>query len=128
MPLRFRKHKDNHGERQSNQRHVEPPEITPTDVSCHGAGNDWRDHERSHVDHPVECVPLATIVEEENIGNNSGLDSFSRTSADTIKTEGGVTKANTRRKGGGFPYTQAPMKLPYVCALALQMAEPRQMS
>ena len=93
MPLRFREHEDNHEERQCNQCHVEPPEIAPTNVSCHGAGNDWCDHERSHVDYPVECVPLATIVEEENIGYDSGLDSLGRTSTETIKTEG-VSKAS----------------------------------
>ena len=63
-------------------------------MSCHGAGNDRCDHERSHVHHPVERVPLATIVEEENIGNDSGLDGFGGTSADTIKTEGVLPKAN----------------------------------
>jgi hypothetical protein len=65
-------------------------------------------------------------VEEENIGNDSGLDGFGGTSADTIKTEGVLPKLMQEEKG--FPYTQAPMKLPYVCALALQMAEPRQIS
>jgi hypothetical protein len=33
-------------------------------------------------------------VEEENIGNDSGLDGFGGTSADTIKTEGVLPKAN----------------------------------
>ena len=99
MPLRFREHEDNHGERESNQRHVEPPEITPAHVSCHGTRNDWCDHERSHVDHPVECVPLATVVEEENIGNDGGLDSFGGTGADTIKSKGVLPKLMLEERG-----------------------------
>jgi hypothetical protein len=41
-------------------------------------------------------------VEEENIGNDSGLDSFGRTSADTIKTESVLPKLmlGRERKGG----------------------------
>ena len=54
----------------------------------HGTCDNWGDHERSHVDDPVEGVPFATVVEEENIGDNSWLNGFGRTSANAVDTIG----------------------------------------
>lgn len=64
-------------------------------------------------------------MEEEDVGNDSWLNSLCRTSTETVEAAVVSDDGNVRERR---PYTQAPMKLPYVWARARQMAEPRQMS
>lgn len=109
VPLCFGKHERDHEERKSGQRHVEPPEVAPANMGSHSTGNDWSYHERSHVDDPVEGVPFPTIVEEEDVGNNSWLNALGRTGTETVEATHISGGGNV---GEGCSYTQAPMKLP----------------
>lgn len=86
MPLCLGEHEDNHDEGKAQQRGVEPPEVSPADMSRHGTRDDGSYHERTHVHNPVQCVPLSTVVQEENIGNDCRLDRLCRTSANAVQT------------------------------------------
>ena len=87
FPFRFWEHKENHEERGTYQGDIKPPKVSPAHMSGHCSGDDWCDHEGTHVNDPVEGVPFASVVEEENVCNNSWLNGFCRTSADSVQTE-----------------------------------------
>ena len=109
VPLCFGEHEYNHNERKSKQCHIEPPEVAPANMGSHGTGDDWGNHERTHIDDPVERVPFPAIMEEEDVGNDSRLNGFSGTGTKTVEAE---LISGARIVRGGRSYTQAPMKLP----------------
>ena len=55
-------------------------------MNGHWARDDRTDHEGAHVYDPVESVPFATIVEEEDICDDCRLNGFRRTGAEAIES------------------------------------------
>lgn len=49
------------------QGHIEPPEVAPPDVESHGPTDNGADHQRPHVYDPVQGVPLASVMQEEDV-------------------------------------------------------------
>lgn len=66
---------------------------------------------------------LATVVEEDDVGDNGRLCRLCWASTDTVETG---TISLTLNIGVLNTYTQAPMNEPYVVALALQILLPKQ--
>lgn len=55
-------------------------------MSGHGAGDDWGYHEGSHVDDPVERIPVASVMQKEDVCNHGWLDGFCWTGSDTVES------------------------------------------
>ena len=84
-------------------------------------------HETAEIEGKVQCVLLTTIVEEYDIGYDCGLNCL-RTCLSRVLCKldwGEFTSADP----APIPFrTDAPMKLPYVVALARQMHETKQIN
>ena len=88
MPLGLWKRDDDHYQRRGGHSCVQPPKFLPSKVQYHGTRNDRRNHQRSHIEHPVQRVPKSSVVQEEYVGDNSGLKGLRRTGTDAIKHGG----------------------------------------
>lgn len=94
--------------------------LSRTDVQCHRSRDDGSHHQAAHVEHPVERVPKATIMQEVDISNDRRLNRLRRSSSDAIEHtsahEGAVShrlrspdrrrKANNLRKDIHRPPTE----------------------
>lgn len=83
---------------------VKPPEVTPADSICHRASYDGSHlqrsasegstgglntyHQGAKVPDKVQCVVLATVMEENDIGDDSWLLGLSRTGTKTVEPRG----------------------------------------
>lgn len=65
---------DNQDRGKGDNSDIEPPEWAPSHGLSHGTSNDRSNHERTHVRSPIDGVPETTVVQKENVGNNSGLN------------------------------------------------------
>jgi hypothetical protein len=85
LTLRLREHEDRHQEGRCNDASVQPPEVAPANVQSHRAGDNRTDHQASHVEDPVQCVPKATVMQKENVRNHCWLDSLCWTGTEAIE-------------------------------------------
>lgn len=154
---RLREHEDAHQNAQRDHGDVEPPEIAPADVCGHGARDDRTDlcavsqglilyrsveqkggiayHERTHVAHPIQRIPLPTIMQEEDVGDHGGLQRLCWSGCEAVESvvcSVSVSPFLHFLLDNSFfsmeemqTHTEAPIKLPYVFALLLQIALPR---
>lgn len=51
----------------------------------HGTGDDRTDHQTAHVEDPVERVPETTVMQEEDVRNDSRLDGLCWASANAVE-------------------------------------------
>lgn len=65
---------------------VEPPEATKAYSLCHWTGNNRRDHEGAHIGDPIGRNPFATVIQEEEVSDDSWLDCLCWTSAKAIES------------------------------------------
>jgi hypothetical protein len=86
VPFGLREEEDQGDDVEGKYSNVEPPEVTPADGLSHGTGNDGADHEGAKVGGEVAGVVLATVVQEEQVSNDSRVNSLGRTSTETIET------------------------------------------
>lgn len=72
----LREHEENHEERETKKSGIEPPEVTPTHMVGHRARDNGSDHQRAHVEDPVESVPFSSVVQEKDVCNDGWLNGF----------------------------------------------------
>lgn len=65
---------------------VEPPEGAPTDSLRHGTGDDGAYHQGAEVGDEVTCIVLATVVQEEQVGNDGRADGLRGSCTESIET------------------------------------------
>jgi hypothetical protein len=82
-------------------------------------------HQTSEIDGKVQRVVFSAIVKKHDVCDDSGLDSLGEGSTTCFVGQGALQ--GTSAGPAAMPLsTQAPMKLPYVCAFALQILLTRQ--